>query len=130
MTFFRLRVLIGELGRACKKLENAAKAVRGLADIEGNRKRLYDEERLVEGLVRVVKKNDVVFKLARESAVNAMVLMTFAGDAVSEIEKGLYEHPGLIAALVIAVIKELGEWNVARERALIMVLNITTPMKR
>ena len=95
-----------------------------LTRIEGNKKQLYDEEGLVDGLIRVTKKDEANFKVAREVTLAAMTWITSTGDAVEQIRKGLYEHPGLITALVSVVGKEGTEWKVARESALVVMWNI------
>jgi len=68
----------------------------------------------VEGLVRVVKKEDANLKVARENALAAIRNIAYVDE---ERKKGLYEHEGLITLLVAVVGKEGEEWKVLRTQA-------------
>jgi|NorSeaMetagenome_1021524.scaffolds.fasta_scaffold77176_1 hypothetical protein len=68
-------------------------------------------------------KDNAAYKGAREKALGAMIGMLFQNQ---EVKKGLYRHPGLITALVCVTGKEGVEWKVARESALVVIINSST----
>ena len=79
-------------------LETAAKTVLELGNVGENKLKLVEEEGLIGGLVRVMRKDGERFSVAKENAVGA--INNIAYDAKKEMLKGLFKHEGLIAGLV------------------------------
>jgi len=76
-----------------KKLKDTVGKVWSLADSKSDAIKVFDEEGLVKSLLRVVKKEGLGFKEAREEALGAIRHIAYYGDAV--VKKGLYKFPVL-----------------------------------
>ena len=95
-------------------LETAAKTVYKLGKVGENKLKLVEEEGLIGGLVRVMRKDGERFSVAREDAVGAIMLISYECDLYeggAEVLKGLIKYEGLIAGLV-RVMREEGRREV------------------
>ncbi|GMH68140.1 hypothetical protein TrRE_jg1318, partial [Triparma retinervis] len=84
-------------------LEKVTHKVWTLAEYQYNKNRLFNEEGLVEGLARVIKKyeNDKTFLMARVTAIGALRDMTY-GSSIEQ-RTSVYNILGLMAAVVRAM---------------------------
>ncbi|GMI49140.1 hypothetical protein TrCOL_g12931 [Triparma columacea] len=96
-------------------LETATKTVWKLAKVPENMLKLVEEEGLIGGLVRVMRKEEETFRVAREDAVGAITRISKGEGA--ELKKGMFKHEGLIAGLVEILGQKGSEKNQARKRA-------------
>ena len=107
-------------------LETATKTVRELGKVGESKLRLVEEEGLIGGLVRVMRKDEERFKVAREDAVGAIAWIS--RDEWSFVRNMLFKHDGLIAGLVEILGQKGseyvgGEW--ARGDAVVAIHNIS-----
>jgi len=82
------------LKRSCGKaaLEKATEEVEDLAWNQENKNRLFNEEGLLEGLARVIKKSAKAFMKSRVCALGTLIFMTYYCSDEQIIS--LYNVPG------------------------------------
>eukprot|EP00520_Triparma_pacifica_P012351 CAMPEP_0118647384 /NCGR_PEP_ID=MMETSP0785-20121206/8575_1 /TAXON_ID=91992 /ORGANISM="Bolidomonas pacifica, Strain CCMP 1866" /LENGTH=392 /DNA_ID=CAMNT_0006539469 /DNA_START=32 /DNA_END=1209 /DNA_ORIENTATION=- len=101
------------LQKATEKVENLAK-----------HKKAVNEEGLLEGLARVIKKRAKTFVKAREYAIGALVDMTYRSSVKQKTS--VYNVPSLLAAVVSAVGREGEDHKMERKDALNLIVNVAS----
>jgi hypothetical protein len=104
------------------ELETAAKTVWELGMVGKNKLKLVEEEGLIGGLVRVMRKDGESYRVAREDAVGAITSISYEGS--DEVKKKLFKHEGLVAGLVEILGQKGSEYKWARENAVGAIDNI------